>query len=226
MTVYDQQRDGASGVKDAIKEALMENFDIEKMLGGSTIFTIADLGCSVGPNTVSAMESLLETVEHKCRQQGLEDLEFQVLFNDQIGNDFNTLFAALPQPRSYFSAAVPGSFYSRLFPCSSVHMAYSSFAIHWLSKEPEELQRKDSPAWNAGRIHYSDDSPEAVLEAYTNQFQRDMEAFFGARAQEIAPGGVMVMVVPGVPDGVVTYSGGVAFRFLEFILSDMVKEVR
>ncbi|XP_042000508.1 loganic acid O-methyltransferase-like [Salvia splendens] len=218
------QRDAASSVKDTIKEAIMENFDIEKVLGDSTTLTIADLGCSVGPNTVSAMESLLETVEHKCRRQGLDGLEFQVLFNDQIGNDFNTLFAALPQPRSYFASAVPGSFYGRLFPCSSVHVAYSSYAINWLSRVPEELQRKDSRAWNAGRIHYSDDSSEAVLEAYADQFQRDMEAFVGARAREIAPGGVMVIVVPGVPDGAVTYSGGVAFRFIESILSDMVKE--
>ncbi|KAG6411667.1 hypothetical protein SASPL_129751 [Salvia splendens] len=215
------QRDAASSVKDTIKEAIMENFDIEKVLGDSTTLTIADLGCSVGPNTVSAMESLLETVEHKCRRQGLDGLEFQVLFNDQIGNDFNTLFAALPQPRSYFASAVPGSFYGRLFPCSSVHVAYSSYAINWLSRVPEELQRKDSRAWNAGRIHYSDDSSEAVLEAYADQFQRDMEAFVGARAREIAPGGVMVIVVPGVPDGAVTYSGGVAFRFIESILSDM-----
>ncbi|KAL1552565.1 gibberellin A4 carboxyl methyltransferase [Salvia divinorum] len=220
------QRDAASGVNDAIREALMENLDVEKLLGGSTTFTIADLGCSVGPNTVSAVESLIETVAHKCRRQGLdpESLEFQVLFNDQIGNDFNTLFASLPRPRSYVAAAVPGSFYGRLFPSSSVHVAYSSFAVHWSSKVPEELHRRDSPAWNAGRIHYSDSSPEAVVKAYSDQFQRDMESFLGARAQEIAPGGAIVVVVPGVPEGVVTYSGGVAFSFLEFILAEMVRE--
>ncbi|XP_057764883.1 loganic acid O-methyltransferase-like [Salvia miltiorrhiza] len=222
------QRDGVSAVKDAINETLMKNLDVEKLVCGSTStrFAVADLGCSVGPNTFYAMESLIETLKQKCHQQGLDSdkLEFQVFFSDQIGNDFNTLFASLPhgQGRNYFAAAVPGSFHGRLFPSSSVHVAYCLFAIHWLSKLPEELLLKDSPAWNVGRIHYAGAS-DAVVKAYADQFERDMENFLRARAEEIVAGGMIIIVVPGVPDGVVDYDS-LYFGFLESLLADMVTE--
>ncbi|KAH6779037.1 hypothetical protein C2S52_010274 [Perilla frutescens var. hirtella] len=216
------QRNGASVVNDAMKEALIDNLDIKRLLSGSTTFTIADLGCSVGPNTFMAMQTIIQTVvEHKA-SEGL--LEFQVLFNDQIGNDFNTLFASLPHRRNYFAAAVPGSFYGRLFPSSSIHIAYSSYALQWLSKLPEELQVKDSPAWNAGKIHYMGAS-DAVLKAYTDQFDEDMGIFLGARAEEIVPGGMIVVVIPSVPEGcVIEHGTSIVGSFLESIFMDMVNE--
>ncbi|CAI9763568.1 unnamed protein product [Fraxinus pennsylvanica] len=61
--------------------------------------------------------------------------EFQVFFNDRTSNDFNTLFASLPQNKQYYAAGVPGSFYVRHFPKPSLHFAYSSCSLHWLSED-------------------------------------------------------------------------------------------
>ncbi|XP_057764864.1 loganic acid O-methyltransferase-like [Salvia miltiorrhiza] len=214
------QRCGLSAVEDAIKEAVMQNVETDKLLCGSTRFAIADLGCSVGPNTFHAVETIIEAVQHKS---STNNLEFQVLFNDQIGNDFNTLFASLPQERNYFAAAVAGSFYGRLFPSSSIHIAYSSGALHWLSKLPEGLKVKDSPAWNAGRIHYSGAS-DAVVKAYAEQLEEDLENFLRCRAQEIVGGGMIVILVGGVSHANVQHRSTVLFTFVEAILIDMVKE--
>ncbi|XP_057765021.1 loganic acid O-methyltransferase-like [Salvia miltiorrhiza] len=217
------QRDGFEAAKKVINEAISKNLDIEKVLSeGSTTFAIADLGCSVGPNTFLAMQTIIETLL-QLQQHHHSHLEFLVFFNDQTSNDFNTLFASLPQPRSYFAAAVPGSFYGRLFPSSSVHVAFSSSSLHWLSRVPPALQLRDSPAWNPGRIHYTGAS-DAVAKAYADQFEEDMEVFLKARGEEIVGGGMVIIIMPGVPDGLLTHDVGIAITFLGCILMDMVKE--
>ncbi|KAL1543980.1 indole-3-acetate O-methyltransferase [Salvia divinorum] len=119
------QRNWAHAVEDSMKEAIMENLDLQKVVCDSNTLVVADLGCSVGPNTFYAVESIIEAVQrmycNKSRQ-----LEFQVMFNDRMGNDFNTLFASLPEHgRNYSAAAVAASFYGRVFPPSSIHIAYS-----------------------------------------------------------------------------------------------------
>ncbi|XP_039041012.1 loganic acid O-methyltransferase-like [Hibiscus syriacus] len=152
-------------------------------------------------------------------------LEFLVLFNDQPSNDFNTLFKSLPRETPYFAAGVPGSFHRRLFPASSVHFVHCSFALHWLSKVPEELQDKNSIAWYKGRIHYSNASNE-VVRAYAARFSEDMEDFLCARATEIVSGGMMVISMPGIPNEM-TYSQLAASLMYEFMASsfmDMANE--
>ncbi|XP_073057660.1 loganic acid O-methyltransferase-like [Primulina eburnea] len=222
------QREGFNAAKNLIMDILIQNLDVKSLVSStmSKTFTIADLGCSIGPNTFLAMENIIDGVEHKYRVEGLDpnNLEFQVFFNDQVANDFNTLFASLPVDRRYHVAGVPGSFYGRLFPRASICLAYSSSSIHWLSKVPKELVDKNSPAWNKGKIHYTGARNE-VVGAYAAQFDEDMDVFLNARGEEIVKGGMIVIIMPGVPDGgTVTHDVGVAFSFLESILIDMVKE--
>ncbi|KAK2978453.1 hypothetical protein RJ640_023711 [Escallonia rubra] len=148
------------------------------------------------------MQNILEVVDKKYMTQGATSgsIEFQVFFSDHASNDFNTLFSSLPPSRKYFAAGVPGSFYGRLFP-RSLHLVHSSYALQWLSKVPEELLDKTSPAWNKGRISYTSSSDE-VANAYAAQFQKDMKIFLNARAKEIVVGGMIVLIMPGLPDGV------------------------
>ncbi|XP_051150579.1 loganic acid O-methyltransferase-like [Andrographis paniculata] len=221
------QRDAVTTAKEAMAEALIEVLDISAFLsnGSKNLVTIADLGCSVGPNTHIAMQTIIDIVTTKCHLQGIDPktIEFQVLFNDQNTNDFNTLFASMSGDKNYFAAGVPGSFYDRLFPTSSIHIAYSASSLHWLSRVPEELEDENSPAWNKGRIHYTN-APEPVVKAYAKQYEKDIDAFLRARAKEMVPGGVIVMLMPGVCDGVLRHDIGVSIDFLGSILMDMVKE--
>lgn len=86
------QKQSSDSVKGMIKEAVAHNLDA----GSGEVVAIADLGCSVGPNTFFSVQNLIEALENKFRSN-IE--EIQVYFNDHSANDFNTLFASLPADR-------------------------------------------------------------------------------------------------------------------------------
>ncbi|XP_062027511.1 loganic acid O-methyltransferase-like [Rosa rugosa] len=191
------QRASVDAAKELLNKAIAEKLDIESFLPSKS-FRIADLGCSTGPNTFMAVGNILEAVESKYRSQGLNSQipDFQVFFNDHASNDFNMLFQSLPQNRQYHAAGVPGSFYKQVLPNASINFAYSSTAIQWLSRVPTAVADSNSPAWNKGRIHYSNATDE-VKRAYETQYSDDMESFLQARAQEIVYGGLIVLTFPG-----------------------------
>ncbi|XP_055815377.1 loganic acid O-methyltransferase-like [Solanum dulcamara] len=195
-------REVLEGSKKMVRDAIIEKLDIKIVLSSSNTLCIAELGCSVGPNTLIAMQHVVEALKDKYLSQVMTNstknniLEFEIFFNDHITNDFNTLFRSIPIDRSYYAFGVPGSFHGRLFPSQSIHFAYSSCSIHWLSKIPKELLDEKSPAWNKGLIHYIGASNIEVVNAYVAQFEKDMEMFFNTRAKEIVPGGMMVLITP------------------------------
>ncbi|XP_038709958.1 loganic acid O-methyltransferase-like [Tripterygium wilfordii] len=199
------QRRGLEQVKDLINQGIAEKLDVIQLLSSCSPkrFVIADLGSSVGPNTFFAVQNILDSVQLKYQSYGTSHkvVEFQVFFNDQISNDFNTLFKNLPLDRQYFVAAVPGAFQGRLFPKSSLHFVHSSYAIHWLSKVPRDLLDKDSPAYNKGKVYYTN-APKEVFEAYSTQFAKDITSFLNARAQEVVHGGLMALLFMSLQDGV------------------------
>lgn len=225
------QREAMEATKSMIIDSIFENLDIKNLPSSCTSNTIkiADFGCSMGPNTFLAIQCIIEAIHLKLEKTLHDDqnpkkaLEFQVFFNDQNDNDFNTLFTTLPTPKDYFAAGVPGSFHSRVFPTATLHIAHSSYALHWLSRVPKAVVDKNSPIWNKGRVHYTGNVK--VLEAYSDQFKRDMEVFFKARAQEIVSGGLMLLIVPGCEDGVLPCDTLVSMQFELFgsCLMDMVK---
>ncbi|KAL3639413.1 hypothetical protein CASFOL_017320 [Castilleja foliolosa] len=163
-------------------------------------FSIADLGCSVGPNTFIAVDNIIDSVKLKYRKPD-KIPEFQVYFNDHILNDFNTLFKSLPPNRDYYSSGVPGSFYARLFPSASLHIVHSSYSLQWLSHVPKEIMDPTSTAYNKGRISCIGDNEE-VIEAYSRQHAKDFSEFLQARAQEVVPGGLVTLILPARPNGV------------------------
>ncbi|KAH7843732.1 hypothetical protein Vadar_020166 [Vaccinium darrowii] len=204
-----------------IKETIAHKFDMKSL--NTTTIRMADLGCSVGPNTFMAMQNIIEaTVDSNPTTSKI--LEFQVFFNDHVSNDFNTLFTKLPPDRSYYAAGVPGSFHGRLFPKSSLHFVHSSYALHWLFEVPVELLDKHGVAWNKGRIHYARASGQ-VANAYATQFAKDMDIFFRSRADEIVARGMTMLILPAVPNEVhhSEVQAGVLYDFLEQSLADMVK---
>lgn len=183
--------------KGLINQAISEELDIKQVISSSKIFVVADLGCSVGPNTFYAVQNIIDSVKLKCSEK---ELEFQVYFNDLVSNDFNTLFRSLPSDRQYYASGAPGSFHKRLFPKASLHFVHSSYGLQLLSSTPEELTDKNSPAYNKGRIYYGRSRNEVVA-AYSGEFSKETESFLDARAQEIVSGGLMALIVPCLPDG-------------------------
>ncbi|KAI5647604.1 hypothetical protein M9H77_33609 [Catharanthus roseus] len=164
---------------------------------------IADLGCSSGPNTLLAVSNIIKTVEKRRRSLGHKSPEYQIYLNDLPNNDFNNIFKSLsnfkeklakqmgPGFGSCFFSGVPGSFYGRLFPTKTLHFVHSSYSLMWLSKVP------DLTEVNKGNIYLSRTSPAGVVKAYLKQFQRDFSTFLKCRAEELVPGGAMVLTLLG-----------------------------
>lgn len=223
------QKELLVSAKDLIYELINEHdLDTDKPpFDPQKTFRIADLGCSVGPNTFFAVENIIAAIENKYKsKQNQISPEFHVFFNDLIDNDFNTLFRNLPPSRNYLASGVPGSFHARLFPRSTIHIAHCSTALHWLSRIPEGVRERSSIAWNKGRVHYFE-AREEVKEAYSCQYKQDMEAFLSARGTELVDGGLLVLAILGFPDGVISSESatGVALNMLGSCLQDLAKQV-
>uniref|UniRef100_A0A7N0UDZ6 S-adenosylmethionine-dependent methyltransferase n=1 Tax=Kalanchoe fedtschenkoi TaxID=63787 RepID=A0A7N0UDZ6_KALFE len=222
------QRGYFEAAKEVLKDEIVAKLDVNPT---STWFRIADLGCSTGPNTYLAVETIVEAVEQRFKSEpGLDSPptpEIEVLFNDTPLNDFNTLLRCLPPERRYYATAAPGSFYGRLFPKASIQMAYSSCSICWLSGIPKEVADETSPAWNRGSIHYDNVARKRVFEAYVAQFAKDMEVFLRTRAEEVVSGGLMALLVAAVPDIMPDSVTTVAteIEVLGSCLVDMAKQV-
>ncbi|KAL0372681.1 UNVERIFIED_CONTAM: Loganic acid O-methyltransferase [Sesamum calycinum] len=154
-----------------IEEEISTKIDVKQV---SSTFKIADFGCSTGHNSFAAMHVITQAISRKFDTEELSPLtpDFHVYFNDQVFNDFNTLFKALPPKRLYYAAGVPGSF--------------------------RAVVEKTSPAWNNGKIHHYGARKE-VVEAYTNQFAEETKAFLDCRAEELMPGGLLTILLPVVP---------------------------
>ncbi|KAK1298678.1 Jasmonate O-methyltransferase [Acorus calamus] len=151
----------------------------------------------------------MDFVDQKRRQLGRTSPEFHCFLNDLPGNDFNTVFKGLPvfyeklkaEKGSDFGpcfiAGVPGSFYGRLFPRSSLHLVVSSTSLHWLSQVPVGLHSGTNAHLNKGKLYISKTSPPHVLRSYLDQFQLDFSTFLMSRSQEIIIGGRMVLTLIG-----------------------------
>eukprot|EP01018_Ginkgo_biloba_P029343 Gb_20903 [translate_table: standard] len=237
-------------MKPVLESAIGENTRVEWLRGlEGGVFRIADLGCATGVNTLLAAETIVNSVKQICIRHSIGRVpEFQVYFVDLPSNDFNSLFrmlpphqlsavtgshynagcclTAAPRPasRSYFAAAVSGSFYRRLFPRQSLHFVHSSLSLHWLSQVPEGVEDKRCPAWNGGGIFISN---EAVAAAYLRQFTADFTAFLEARAEEIVPEGFLFIGLAGRNSCEVKRQGYLANLacHLEAAFDDLVAEV-
>ncbi|KAH6827800.1 hypothetical protein C2S53_017159 [Perilla frutescens var. hirtella] len=169
-------RGALDAVKPILEEEIAAKFDI---WSGQEALCIADFGCSTGHNSFEALRIIIEAIKRKHESSDLKIPEFHVFFNDVVANDFNTLFSSLPTDRNYYVAAVPGDFHRRLLPPSSLHFAYSSWALMWLTEAPEAAE-------------YGGDG-------YLEQFERDLDSFLKCRAVEMVDGGLMALLIPGVP---------------------------
>lgn len=111
---------------------------------------VVDLGCSSGPNTLLFISELISMIAQYCKNTGLpcDQRQLQFFLNYLPGNDFNNLFKLVEHfnqvkgkkspgreapPPCYISGS-PGSYYTRVFPCQSVHLFHSLFSLHWRSQ--------------------------------------------------------------------------------------------
>jgi SAM dependent carboxyl methyltransferase len=154
---------------------------------------IADYGSSEGKNSLAPMRLVIETIRRRTDPKR-PILVFHV---DQPGNDFNSLFTLLNTDQaSYglepnvFSSAVGRSFYESVLPAGHVHLGWSSYAAHWLSKVPTTIPDHFHSTFSSG----------AVLAEFDRQAALDWKAFLSLRAKELRSGGHLLVVLPALDD--------------------------
>ncbi|KAL5794328.1 hypothetical protein ACOSP7_002922 [Xanthoceras sorbifolium] len=172
----------------------------------------ADMGCSSGPNALMPTWEAAEALDKAARKRNRNPPALQVFLNDLPGNDFNTVFKTFPsfyerlkklrmdhheESVSCFIAAVPGSFYGRLFPSNFLHFVFSSYSLHWLSKVPEGLVSESGVPLNKENIYPTKTSPPGVHKAYSEQFEKDFTQFLRLRSKELIHTGRMVLTIRG-----------------------------
>ncbi|GMY23513.1 probable jasmonic acid carboxyl methyltransferase 1 isoform X1 [Fagus crenata] len=194
------QRTVISKVRPMLKKTVRALYSKENF---PQYFTVADLGCSSGPNTLSPTYEMIDAIVGLCRETGHAPPELLVFLNDLPSNDFNSGFRSLPDFYNMlkkekgddlgpcFIAGMPGSFYGRLFPSKTLNFVHSSYSVHWLSKVPQGIDN------NKGNIYMGKTSPHNVFEAYLEQFQSDFSLFLRSRSDEIIPGGQMILTFIG-----------------------------
>ncbi|KAM3296557.1 hypothetical protein ACQJBY_038743 [Aegilops geniculata] len=174
------------------------------------MMVVADLGCSSGRNTLLVLAEIIGMISD-CNKNTNQEcaVEVQFFLNDLPSNDFNLVFQSLDQFKNvtakevgndttrppYYVVGLPGSFYTRIFPCQSVHLFHSSYCLHWLSKVPDELSR--GSYLNEGNIHLGKTTPHSVTKLFREQFQIDFELFLKLRSQELMSDGRMLLTFLG-----------------------------
>ncbi|CAH9105690.1 unnamed protein product [Cuscuta europaea] len=210
QTSYSKNSSLQKKASEKVKHVTLESIEEVYVTATPTSLGIADLGCSTGPNALSNVKEIVETVGRTSSALRLPEPEFRVYLNDLPTNDFNAIFQALPEFHdqlkkerggrggpSIYVAAYPGTFYGRLFPENSLHFIYSSNSLHWLSKVPPGLYDSEGRTINKGSIYICEGSPPEVAQAYVDQFYLDFPLFLGLRSAELIVGGKMVLIFLG-----------------------------
>ncbi|KAI3941873.1 hypothetical protein MKW98_009083 [Papaver atlanticum] len=170
-----------------------------------TTISIAELGCSSGPNARLVISRVLDAIYDKHYKSGTVTPEILVFLNDLPGNYFNTIFKDVGSFQDElkttkgevfgpcFVAGMPGTFYGRLFPSGTLHFVHSSYNLHWLSQAPEKIKKT-----NKGNFYITKPSPASIVTAYLSQFKKDFRVFLECRSEELVQGGRMVLTLVGM----------------------------
>ena len=89
-----------------------------------------------------------------------------------------------------------------------------------------DVMDEGSPAWNKGRIFYTN-APKEVKDACATQFAKDIESILSARAQQLVSGGLLALFLSDISDDMSNSDShtGVEIDMIGSCLMDMAKAV-
>lgn len=208
---YDAHSGGQRSALDAFLPWLEEAVADLPLAGGDPApVGVMDIGSSEGANALYA----LDRVTRRLRAATTRPL--WLLFSDLPTNDFNRLFAnlypggtAAVAADDAFVGAVGGTAFGRLTPPKSLHIATTFNAIGFLDKRPDAglpnfiLPMGPGPLAPREGVSVS----EAERAPYRRQAEQDLHNFYAARAEELVPGGKLLVQVFGRDDRYSTSHG-------------------
>lgn len=196
---YDQHSEAQSLALAAVGDWLRQAVADLSLPAAPAPIVVADFGCSEGQNSIQEIGLVVQELRQRTSQP------ICGIHSDLPGNNFNRLFANLHDATrsnylqdhgqlrpNTFALAAAGSFYGPILPHGSVHVALSFFAVQWLDHTP----KVHVPDF----IGYTRNNPQAAA-AFREQADRDLTGFLQHRADELVPGGKLLVVVPGAMNG-------------------------
>jgi hypothetical protein len=194
-----QQQAAAAGV------SMLEQAASEVPLPRDGPVVVADYGASEGRNSLRPLGAALDRI--RARPEGATPPVW-VVHTDLPGNDYSSLFETVARdPHSYarpgvFTFAAGRSFYEPLLPAGSVALGWSATAVVWLSRTPCPLP---------GHL-FSYASTGERRSVWAAAAAADWETFLRLRADELRPGGQMVVTTllsgPGYLDWMALVEAG------------------
>ncbi|KAK1273539.1 Jasmonate O-methyltransferase [Acorus gramineus] len=154
-----------------------------------TRLAIADLGCSSGPNSLTLIKEIIQSVDEVSHRIDRPPPEFMVSLNDLPANDFNSMFLGL----SEFYKKLKRSQRHHEFRGRQLKRSQSVFIVG----VPKDLFDENGECINKGNIYISPMSPPSVVKAYEKQFAEDFNLFLRSRSAELTLGGRMVLIMAG-----------------------------
>ncbi|OBK27400.1 SAM-dependent methyltransferase [Mycobacterium asiaticum] len=153
---------------------------------------IADYGAATGHNSLKPMCAAIQVLRGRTRH----DHAILVTHTDVPDNDFTSLFHTLADdPDSYvhhdaasFPSSIGRSFYQQILPTSTVNLGWTSWAIQWLSRVPEDAPEIADHVQAA----YTDNLE--ARRAYEQQAAIDWNNFVAFRGREMCPGARLVVL--------------------------------
>ena len=205
---------GGAALALPLLEKAIQNLKLD--LGGRPV-VIADYGSSQGKNSLAPMQFAIRNLRPRIG----ENHPILVFHIDQPTNDFNSLFELLAtDPDRYtlgeprvFPCAIGRSFYEKVLPPESVHLGWSSYAAVWLSRIPTLIPGHFISLRSTG----------AARAEFERQAAQDWKSFLSLRANELLPGGRLVVVLPGIAAGGSSGFEGI-MDHANAALAQMVKE--
>lgn len=177
---------GAKDVIDAVTPMVLEALSAMDLRGLSG-FTMSDMGCADGGTSIDMVGKVLSEVRRLAPA-----LPLSMVYSDQPGNDYNTLFqilrgateirSPLPEIDDLHVFASATSFYRRILPANSLNLGFSATAMHWLSAKPGEISNHVQAVGAQGEERA----------AFARQGREDWDRILLHRAAELAPGGALV----------------------------------
>jgi hypothetical protein len=198
---YYDRHSGVQGVSvAAVASSLEEAASAMDLPDAPSPLVVADHGCSEGQNSIFAVGLVAEAWRQRRPEQPI-----CAIHTDLPANNFNKVFANLHNPASsnylqeqgrprpnVYALAAAGSFYQSLLPPASVHFSLSFSAIVWMERLPD-IAVPDF-------IMYARSTPE-VQQVFKKEAAQQLDRFLQRRAEELAPGGKLLVLTPGQMPG-------------------------
>lgn len=180
---------GAKHVIDAATPMVLQAIESLPLASIAQGFTLSDMGTADAGTSMEMITRAIDCVSTRAPQAPIT-----VVYADQPRNDFNALIAnvyglgayeSYLDGRAHVFPLVSGTtFYRQILPSGTLDIGFSATAMHWLSARVCNISNHVQAVGAEGD----------ELRAYRQQAHRDWRQILMHRANELKPGGKLVLI--------------------------------